>query len=163
MALCYSRPSLIVETTDSSSINKSCWCIEPAFLPSPAPLCSLFSLSNFTPWSWNNISSRASCQSASASASLCSFFHGLLSTHKSSLASHHSVLNYYCKTVAAFTAAQGQGTGMEVPVWLVSLNIYLLTDQSLLFELMLDVFNTKGNLILDYTSQASVVEKGMEQ
>lgn len=65
--------------------------------------------------------------------------------------------------MAAFTAAQGQGTGMEVPVWLVSLNIYPLTDQSLLFELMLDVFNTKGNLILDYTSQASVVEKGMEQ
>lgn len=45
----------------------------------------------------------------------------------------------------------------------MSLNIYPLTDQSLLFELMLDVFNTKGNLILDYTSQASVVEKGMEQ
>lgn len=64
--------------------------------------------------------------------------------------------------MAAFADAQGQGTGMEVPVWLISLNIYRLTDQSLLFELMLDVFNTKGNLILDYTSQANVVEKGMD-
>lgn len=66
----------------------------------------LFSSPHFTAWSWNKYQEQSKLPvSLGLSVPLLPLVRGLLSTHESRTAPHHSVRNCHCRTVAAFATA----------------------------------------------------------